>query len=732
MQQVMNGHYSGQLKTYIDKAVKNAKGKSGQFYSIMNSHGFYDVDDENNGLADWQRAGVPEYNQHRISDLCDAIAEMIGDILSNPEYGILDPGVQGCIDTLDQRGAMTAAEMDGIGAAVGTLTGGAAETARQSISSLVASVMGGNKFNPMVIPPICLGFGGLPISFANAFKPGTFVPDWTFLYEHETFKSNKFYAADDGSVAIGAGIKLNTGGPIRILLLKFIFAVPDTDSNGMPKGDAVNGVTAEQFQTIFAVSDKQYSELTDEEKEFSLTEGQLQVAYFKMVQTQLWGAIKNPNNWAYLHWGCVTHNSCPEPVKTAVCSFIKTNGLAVDPNICPEAGLISYLVNTGMAYLIGVEKRIGLLPLPGMTYIDGEGNKQKFGSMQYGIWFTNNKGVPKDESLAKQHFALAADVLSHLTYDTNPNAKELRQRRVDEANKIYNYCGYPTKKFGNSDVPSSLSAQGMSNRGLETLVSSEIKVYDNKALSVPSSMDNIKISNQAEKGSSDLSDKTTAIIKYLCATAQIPGVVVTSVFRDSVAQARVMSNNRQEANGGFKVNYGPRGKAVDAEYTKIMHEKYGPGSQHKLEPSDLAVARKKMAAKCEEYFKAGTPVSNHGQDPSIVQAVDMGPDSTRKAFKLSSEQLKRFHSVCYDAYKDGLLKQYLGPAEYGGPKTKDPAFHIEVWQNNKYKAPPGVAMSAEDLNVVPEVSCKVLDENLKNKNTWNLVYLHDQNLATKE
>lgn len=729
--QVMNGHYSGDLRKFIEKAVKKAKGKSGQFYSIMNSHGFYDVDDENNGLADWQRAGVPEYNQHRISDLCDAIAEMIGDLLSNQEYGILDPGVQGCIDTLDQRGAMTAAEMDCLGAALGTLTGGAAETARQSISSLVSSVMGGNKFNPLVLPPLCLGFGGLPISFANAFQAGTFVPDWTFLYNHETFKSNKFYEAADGSVAIGAGIKLNTGGPVRILFLKFIFAVPDTDSNGMPKGDAVNGVTAEQFQTIFEVSDKTYSELTEEQKEFSLTEGQLQVAYFKMVQTQLWGAIKNPNNWAYLHWGCVTHNSCPEPVKTAVCSFIQTNGLAIDPQICPEAGLISYLVNTGMAYLIGTEKRIGLLPLPGMTYINGEGEKESFGTMQYGVWNTQNRGVPKDEALAKQHFALAADVLSHLTYDTNPNATELRRRRVDEANKIYNYCGYNTKPFGDADLPTQIAAQGMSNRGLEYLVSNEIKVYDNKALTVPSSYDQIKIANYAEKGANELSDKTVAVIKYLCAQAQIPGIAVTSVFRSPEAQARAMSNNRQAANGGYKVNYGPNGKKVDAEYTKVMYDKYGPGNQHKLEPADLAVARKNMERKCEELSKAGTPVSNHGQDPSIVQAVDMGPKSSMQAFKLTAEQMKRFHAVCYDAYTNGYLKQYLGPPEYGGPKVKDPAFHIEVWQNGKYQAPPGVATSAADLDVVPEVPCKVLDENLKNKNTWNMVYLHDQNLVAK-
>ena len=63
-----NGHFSGGTKGMVEKATEKAKGTSGKFYEIMTKHGFFDIADEANNLTAWQRAGVPEYNQHRISD----------------------------------------------------------------------------------------------------------------------------------------------------------------------------------------------------------------------------------------------------------------------------------------------------------------------------------------------------------------------------------------------------------------------------------------------------------------------------------------------------------------------------------------------------------------------------------------------------------------------------------------------------------------------------------------
>lgn len=728
MNSMPNGHFSGKTKGMIDNATEKAKGTSGKFYEIMTKHGFFDIADESNNLTAWQRAGVPDYNQHRISDLCDAIAEMLQDYLSNEEYGVLCPGIEGIVNKLDQRGAMSAAELDGIGAALGGLTGGAAEATRQSLSNLVASIQGGCKFDPEVVPPICIGFSGLPISFANAFKKGSYPPDWTFLYDHETFKSNKFYEADDGSVAIGAGIKLNTGGIARLLVLKMIFSVPDVDDEGRTQGDAVNGITAEQFNTLYEVSDKSYSELTDEQKEFELTEGQLQLAYFKMIQLLLWGAIKNDNNWAYLHWGCITHNSCPEAVKTAVCSYLKTNGLAVDPKICPESGFISYCANVGMAYLIGSTKTMTLHMLPDMTYLDDNKKVVTATSSEYGTNVVVANGVPQDKKLAYLHFQLIADLLSHMTYDSNPNAYELRKRRIDEANKIYRECGVDTIEFGKIPAKPVHTMPHLLKRNFGWLVKGTIKVYENKNISIPVDPKNFKIVNWAEKGSNEVSDITMDTIRYILAKAQVPGVVITSVYRSPEAQTRAMLNNRQSHNGQIAVNYGARGREVDQQYTDVS-KRVNNGVLKRLEKSsDIEEARKKMLKKCEDFLAAGTPVSNHGQDQTVVQAVDMGPASTRKEFHYSEEQLKRINNACYEARLEGYLKAYFGPAEYGGPKVKDPAFHIEVWQDKSKPHPPMSSGPAPQ----PTVPCFMNNDNMKNKNAWDMVFTHDQTLkATK-
>jgi len=724
MNSMPNGHFSGRTKGMIEKATEKAKGTSGKFYEIMTKHGFFDIADEANNLTAWQRAGVPEYNQHRISDLCNALAEILQDYLSNDEYGVLCPGVEGIINKLDQRGAMSAAELDGIGAALGGLTNGAAEATRQSLSNLVASIQGGCKFDPDVVPPICIGFNGLPISFANAFKKGTYPPDWTFLYDHETFKSNKFYEADDGGVAIGAGIKLNTGGNARLLVLKMIFSVPDIDSEGNPVGDAKNGLTAEQFNTLYEVSDKSYSELTDEQKDFELTEGQLQLAYFKMVQLLLWGAIKNDNNWAYLHWGCVTHNSCPEAVKTAVCSYLKTNGLAVDPNICPESGFISYCANVGMAYLIGSTKSITLHLLPDMTYLDDNNQVVTATPSAYGTNIIAANGVPQNKKLAYQHFELLADILAHLTYDSNPNSYDLRVRRIDEANKIYRECGVDTIEFGKIPAKPEHTMPHLLKRNFGWLMKGTIKVYENKNIAIPLDPKNFKILNWAEKGANEVSDITMDTIRYIMSKAQVPGIVITSVYRSPEAQARAMLNNRQSHNGQIAVNYGMQGREVDQQYTDVS-KRVNDGVLRRLEKqSDIEEARSKMQRKCEEFMKAGTPVSNHGQDQTVVQAVDLGPSSTRKEFHYNEEQLKRINNACYEARLEGYLKAYFGPAEYGGPKVKDPAFHIEVWQDENKPHPPKSGGAAPQ----PTVACFITNDNLKNKNAWDMVFTHDQTL----
>ncbi len=721
-----NGHFAGRIQSSVDEAVEKAKGTEGQFYKIMNAYGFYDVADENNGLTDWQRASVPSYNQHRISELCNAIAEMIGDLLGNDEYGILYPNLDEIVGKLDLNATKTASEMNVVRSSLGALTMGASESAMQSMGQLTSILMGGFAFDPDILPPIALNIPGLPLTFANAYPKGSYPADWTFLYDHETVKSKKLYEADDGGIAIGSNIKLNLG-PSRQQILKLVFSVPDVDENGIPKGDAIGGLTPNDFNKLFDISDKTYSEASssDETKStienFELDDNQMQLAYFRYIQFTVWGAIKNPDNWAYLHWGCLTHNSCPCAVKTAICSFIHSNGFAVDPQVCPEAGYISYCVNMGMAYLTGRTKPVHMLVLPGMSYLDDK--NQKITSDSFKGWSSSNNGVPVDKKLANLHFTLAADILSHLTYDSNPNRVALRQLRVDEANLIYNYVGLPTMKFKDTAIPTELSANAMESRGLLTLVKNSIKVYENKNATLPLSDANFKIVNQAEKGANELSDITIKTIKYIMSKAGIPGVVVTSVYRSPEAQSKAMFNNRQSHDGAIAVNYSAKGRAVDQCYTNISKQYY---NGHKItDTAHQRQAQQAMQAKCQEFLDQGNPVSNHGYDQRKIQAVDMGPKSTQACFRLTDAQMRKFNTACWDAYQEGYLKIYLGPEEYGGPKVKDPAFHIEVWQDNNHKHPNSFGANL----VPPSVDCKVLEENLKNKNTWDLVYVHDQTLV---
>lgn len=715
-----NGHFAGRLQKSVVSAIEKAKGKEGQFYKIMNAHGFYDVDDENNGLTDWQRAQVPEYNQHRISDLCNAIAEMFADILGNEMYGIVSPTIDTIIGKLDINATKTAAEMNVVSGTLGGLTGGASESARQSMGQLTAILMGGFSFDPDILPPISFNFPGIPIDLSIGFPFGSFPADWTFLYDYEPIKSPKYYEADDGSIAIGAGIKLNMG-PASARILKLIFSVPDIDENGLPAGDAIGGIAVSDYKRMVELIDKQYTDLTELDKLFTLNEIQMRLAYFRYIQLTLWGAITNSDNWAYLHWGCVAHNSCPSPVKTAICSFIRTNGFAVDPEVCPEAGFISYCVNTGMAYKTGRSKPTALFLMPGMTYLDDKKHKQT--ATGYG-WSTENNGVPLDNHNANLHFALIADILSHLTYDTQPNKELLRKQRVAEANLIYGFLGMPTIKFGDVTVPPELGANAMRDRGFGELMKATIKVHQNKNATIPLSDENFKIIVQ-KTAKGQLSDVTLSTIKYILSKAGLPGVSISSIYRDGEAQARVMFDERQANNGGIATSRKKAGREVNDIYTQRSKEVNGGKC---LAIKDTAIqtrVKKEMEDKINEYQSQNVAISNHGYDPKQIQAVDIAPNGTQWAFKYTDAQLRKLHIACVDAYNNHYLKQYMCPEKFGGPKVKDPAFHIEVWQGNDHPHPEGFGSGA----VMPSVDCAMTNENLKNKSTWDLVYVHDQTMA---
>src|SRR5574343_1029824 len=373
----LNTHYSGRLDKAIKRTYDASKGRDGQFYSILNKYGFYDVNDPNNGLTQEQREQVPVINQTRMSQLSTAIAYMFLYFLSDGEQGVVTTDMQDIVDKLDIRGSANSAQINAIGNGISAISQGpltplqSINASRQMAEAQTTSVMGSSPFNADLIPPIAIGLDGLPVSIANTFQSGFFQPNWDFLYQQEPVKSTKFYFSGDGKCKLGANITLDQGSGRRDLFIKNIFAVNAVDKNLQPLVDVKCGLTAEQYDIVRSAAVLSEANILSDSKysNFTINDAQVQASFFRYVQSTLWDVINNRQNWAHSHWGALTHNSCPEYVKTAICSFLWTNGLTIDPSKSSEAGFISYCVTMGVYYLTGYKYPVSLYGISGVDKI---------------------------------------------------------------------------------------------------------------------------------------------------------------------------------------------------------------------------------------------------------------------------------------------------------------------------------------------------------------------------
>ena len=734
------GHFDGRLKEAIETAAEKARGTEGAFYDILKTYKFFDIADADNGLTDWQKAGVPEANQHRMSALCNAVADMFVDFLSNDEYGVMTTVLDDIINKLDQRAAQTAGEMDAVGSALGGLTGGASESARQALSSAIAAAMQGNKFDPDILPPISIGLNGLPISLANYYKPGFTQPNWPFLYEHESRKESGFYDGD-GGLMLGPGIPMSIGGKAKILVLKAIFAVPTVDEHGNPVGDMEGGLTEEQFEVVKGAMDKtSVAELTDDEKNFTLSAEQSRASYFRYVNIVMWDALCNKNNWAYLHWGILSHNSMPEPVKTAVCSFLKTNGLALDANINSPAAMISYCLNIGMAYLIGRRNPVTIVGIPGQKLkgIKDKDSKTVSDITEYGKAVRYEGGVPKDPALAKLHFGYIADILIRLTNGSSEYDIDLRKRRVDEANLIYNYCGYPKVTYGMSpaSVPVELKADAIVKRGFLDLMKSTVYVFPNKSGNYGSGA-NVKIEMQTKYVDPDgtmLQPRSKQVLQWLGAQIGVDTIQVASLVRDPDNQGRIMCDNWHR---GDRISYGKGGTEVNMIYVDWTKKHGGEQATLQKKPlpydtglkvsaADLPTVKQMMRKKAVEIVESGQKVSNHCCDPSVYQAIDISASYLSKYGKAVCD---RAVTVCKDAKNRKILQGLILPQGWGSPpaQTNEPALHIEV---DPRRTDPPIPIGGEDPSTLApnpdsDVAILVQNENLTNKASLDAVFVKD-------
>ena len=677
------GHFDGRLKNAVENAIEHAKDKA--FYECLTRHGFYDVADTANGLKDWQRASVPDYNQNRMTSLAEAIAEMIQDVLANDEYGVLTTTMEDIVNKLDMRGSMTASEMDVVGGALGGLTGGTSEAARQAISSAVAAAMKGFKFDPDVIPPISLGLSGLPFSISNIYKPGTLAPNYDFLYEWETDKHDGFYEKD-GKLMIGPGIPVDLGGPVKVLVLRTIFGVPNVEKECKPQGDLEGGLTMEEFQVIQKVMDMPPAVALDRDdvKEFKLSDKQMRSAFYRYIHFILWQPLSNQNNWGYLHWGVITNNACPEKLRTAICSFLRTNGLALDPAVNPDACMICHCLNAGMAYYVGRDTPVTLVSIPNANLTYWDSKKKEGGTVPASLRKAQQyPGVKKDKKLAYLHFTIIADILSRMTLGTSVNDVELRKRRVSEANLIYGMVGLPEIEYGKSpaSLKSELTGKALEKRGLPDLMcDTTIYVFKNEADNLVAGGD-VKIVLQDKKLDPDgdiLQERSKKVMQYAGALAGIKVMPVSSLLRTAYEQGRIMGDNWHHGN---RINY--RGaQPVNEVYKADATAHPGPQPGYVSNERYNTYTRPAMIKKAKELYDKGVTLSLHTTDPTKVQAVDISYKWLENKYHYPHDQVVRLGHVFQELKKQGILKNYLQPDSFTPPPKKgtgEPAFHIEIY-----------------------------------------------------
>lgn len=734
----MNTHYSGRMDKAIQRTLKEAAGREGKFYEIFNKHGYYDVSDENNGLTKEQREQVPIENQTRFTQFSNAIAEMFAFVLADGQYGIITKDMQNIVDKLDIRSSSNNAQLNAMGNGLTALASSGVlaplagiDASRRIADAQTTMAMGSNPYNADLIPPIAIGLDGLPVSIANVFKPGFFQPNWDFLYQQEPVKSNKFYDNGDGKLRIGCNILLDQGGDKRDLFLKNIFAVNTTDKDLQPLGDVKGGLSAEEYELIRIAATTPASILTSDDtnetymkiRDFRLNDAQIQASFFRYVQIRLWGAITNRKNWAHGHWGPLIHNSCPEYIKSAVCSFLWTNGLALESGKSDEAAFISYCLYMGMNYLTGYKYGVSIYPIDGVDkVINSSGNVVKVENSDLirgdnGIATASN-GVPKDKDLANVYFTWIADILLRLTASTNASDTDIaiRKRRVAEANLIYKGLGHPTVVYGGSlsklDYYHTESA--LKERNFNKLMDANVFRYPNEgsaggvgnygALIEPDE-NAVTINYDSSAQPEIMTDLSLNIIRYLCTQAGIREIHITSTYRPPEVQLRAMFGNLQTNN---RVSYGPPGRSVVAAYDAKKQE-YGIGYTSPLTDPDHIEATK---AAMLEKINAGPPekISKHSGNPNVVQAVDISPTRMMPLSRKAS-----FRAVCMQAQRDGILKSFLGPKP-DGPGA-DPAFHIEIWQDGTGNTSQFADVPAIN-NALPQEQFSMSNPNLKKASAW--------------
>ena len=691
----LNTHYTNRLSNAAKNLRETAPKK---FYDIFNKFDFFDISDSNNSLSDDQKAQVAPQNQKRMSQFANAISEMIYWYNADDSTGILTNDVQEILDKLDIRSSTNKVKIDTLGDGLSAVPGGAAINAAQKAAGMLnASMMGSSDFAPDQIPPFAIGMPGMPSSIANAYAPGFLQPNWNFLYEQEIVKKTKFYTTDKGGFKIGCSIDVSQGDEIYLSKLFNVHSLEKNGNNLTPVGDPVGGLSQEQFEVIVSAHKKGEatslgSDSVDTKiSNFEITDAQMRSLYYKYIDLNFWKVIVNNKNWANGHWGGLTHNSCPEGVRTAISSFVWENGLAIEPNKSDTLALISYCLSIGMAYLVGFNYKVSITGIDGLD-ID------KDGAPIVGVQVV--EGLPENKKVANKYFKFIADIIArHTVTASDEVALANRKRRIAEANQIYSYLSIPKLEFGGdlSALPFDHTVSGLKNDHFDKITSDEFTFlrypnegapgggYEIVGSSTPSS---VEIAYDRGVNKESVSPLTIKLLQDIASEVGVSKLIITSTIRSPESQARVMFNNLSK---GERVSYGRSGSAVVAVFDKYNSSK-----------SDTEV--KKLMT--DEINRQGpTNVSRHCLDDPSENILDI---SHTRMIPQHKKNLFRDKLVEYKNTSSHPIYKFYGPgAQYGN----DPAYHIQVKVNkieeierNKNATPPDIKFTVSDVNLNKETS----------------------------
>jgi hypothetical protein len=695
----LNTHYSGRLESAAKHLRKIAPKK---FYEIFTDNDFYDVSDDNNSLTDEQKAQVAPENQKRISQFAKAISEMMFWYNASSDNGIMTNDIQDILDKLDVRASTNKVKIDTFADAVsaapvvGTYLS-PANAAQKAAGSLNASMMGTSDFAPDQLPPLLMGIPGLPSSIANSYKPGFLQPNWNFLYEQEPVKNSKFYTTGSGGFKIGPNIDVSTGDEIYLSKIFNVASVEKQGNSFNPVGDPVGGLTKDEFDVLVSAHKKGESTiLTDSDddtsiSEFTLTEQQIRTAFYKYIDMNLWKPIVNRKNWLNGHWGALAHNSCPEYVKTAICSFIWDNGMALEVGRNNTTALISYCINIGLSYLTGYPHKVSINGIEGLDK-DTEGNDI--------IGQQTVEGLPENKNIANTYFKFIADIIArHTVTATDEIALQNRKRRLAEANLIYSGLSIPTIEFGQelSTLPFDHTVAGLKSSKFDQITSEGFEFFrypntgapgGNYNIQEPSGLDVIvKFGPNADQDK--ISQNTVLQIANLASEAGVKELMITSTVRTPEDQARAMFNNLR---AGKRVSYRAPGAAVTAVYDKLDAQG----------ESDTNI---KNAMEQEIVTQEPRKVSRHCTEPVEWNILDIAPSSVKP-----SSKKKLFERVLKsNEGSSKKISKFLGP---GPALGNDPAYHLE-FELSRMET---VEFFANDK--LPDVEFEVTDVTLTKQTSW--------------